>query len=105
VDGRQYPWGDENPTRELCNFRQNEKGTTPVGKYSPQGDSPYGCVDMAGNVWEWMDSDYDSSTKVLRGGSWLLSELNVRSTYRGRYELSRTNDDVGFRCLLVRAQG
>jgi formylglycine-generating enzyme required for sulfatase activity len=52
TDGRAYPWGEQEPTRELCNFGENEKDTTPVGKYSPQGGSPYGCVDMAGNVWE-----------------------------------------------------
>jgi len=67
TDGRAYPWGDETPTRELCNFNQNEQGTTPVGKYSPQGDSPYGCVDMAGNVWQWTASDYDKDRKWCAG--------------------------------------
>lgn len=53
TDGRTWPWGDDPPTERLCNFGDNVKGTTPVGRYSPQGDSPYGCADMAGNVWEW----------------------------------------------------
>ena len=44
-DGRLYPWGNEPPTDELCNYNSN-RGTTPVGRYSPQGDSPYGCADM-----------------------------------------------------------
>ena len=52
-DGRQYPWGDQAPTPDLCNFNGNVGTTTPVGRYSPQGDSPYHCVDMSGNVWEW----------------------------------------------------
>ena len=56
TDGNEYPWGNQEPTNELCNFNKNEKGTTPVGKYSPLGDSPFGCVDMAGNVWEWTAS-------------------------------------------------
>ncbi|MCB9422150.1 MAG: SUMF1/EgtB/PvdO family nonheme iron enzyme [Ardenticatenaceae bacterium] len=73
-DGREYPWGNEQPTRELCNFGGNEGGTTPVGKYSPQGDSPFSCVDMSGNVWEWTSSDFDKSTKVLKGGSWYLGD-------------------------------
>jgi formylglycine-generating enzyme required for sulfatase activity len=60
TDGRKYPWGDEEPTPDLCNFGKNEGGTTPVGKYSPQGDSPYGCADMAGNVWEWTSSGCSS---------------------------------------------
>lgn len=50
---RRYPWGDTfDPER--CNSREGGPGgTTPVGQYSPDGDSPYGAVDMAGNVWEW----------------------------------------------------
>ena len=40
TDGRVYPWGNQEPTRMLCNFDRNENGTTPVGTYSPQGDSP-----------------------------------------------------------------
>jgi len=58
TDGRIYPWGNEQPTAELCNFTNNVRGTTPVGRYSPRGDSPYGCADMAGNVWEWTQSLY-----------------------------------------------
>jgi len=56
TEGWIYPWGDERPTAELCNFDSNVNHTTPVGQYSPQGDSPYGCADMAGNVWEWTRS-------------------------------------------------
>jgi formylglycine-generating enzyme required for sulfatase activity len=71
TDGRAYPWGNTLPTGALCNFDQQIGDTTPVGRYSPQGNSPYGCVDMAGNVWEWTASWYDKEYKyrVLRGGS------------------------------------
>ncbi|HNT54828.1 MAG TPA: SUMF1/EgtB/PvdO family nonheme iron enzyme, partial [Anaerolineaceae bacterium] len=59
TDGRIYPWGDQDPDEKRCNFDGQAGGTTPVGRYSPTGDSPYGCVDMAGNVWElcadWSD--------------------------------------------------
>ena len=55
---RVYPWGNQTPNKNLANFNNNIGKTTPVGKYSPAGDSPYGCVDMAGNVWEWMSSTY-----------------------------------------------
>jgi formylglycine-generating enzyme required for sulfatase activity len=53
TDGRIWPWGNKWDSKR-CNSREGGPGnTTPVGQYSPQGDSPYGCVDMAGNVWEW----------------------------------------------------
>jgi len=67
-DGRVYPWGNQEPTDTLCNFDRHENGTTPIGKYSPQGDSPYGCADMAGNVWEWTASEGENGTRILRGG-------------------------------------
>jgi formylglycine-generating enzyme required for sulfatase activity len=127
TDGRKYPWGDQEPTSELCNFEEEipawlrilrEEGleepstdvleepstdvseihTTPVGKYSPQGDSPYGCMDMAGNVWEWTASDYDKSNKVLRGGSWSNRADLVRGAYRFRSSPVYRGGNVGFRC-------
>lgn len=55
TDGRTYPWGNEAPNDTLCNYDCHVGATTPVGAYSPQGDSPYGCRDMAGNVWEWVN--------------------------------------------------
>jgi formylglycine-generating enzyme required for sulfatase activity len=70
IDGREYPWGDWE--EERCNAAEAGTGsTTPVGRYSPGGDSPYGCVDMAGNVWEWTagESSPGSDSRVLRGGS------------------------------------
>jgi len=98
TDGRVFPWGDQEPTRELCNFGENEGGTTPVGKYSPQGDSSYGCVDMAGNVWEWTASDYDKSNKVLRGGSWDNYPGDALCAHRGRYPSLNRYNSVGLRC-------
>ncbi|RLC76924.1 MAG: hypothetical protein DRJ03_27755, partial [Chloroflexi bacterium] len=101
TDGREYPWGDEAPTSRLCNFGGKVGGTTPVGRYSPPGDSPYGCVDMAGNVWEWTDSPWEegSKYKVLRGGSWLSNQLYVRAAYRYSFAPGHRYDFVGFRCV------
>lgn len=54
TDGRPYPWGDQAPTPDRCNVEE----LTPVGHYSPLGDSPYGCADMIGSAWEWTRSLY-----------------------------------------------
>jgi formylglycine-generating enzyme required for sulfatase activity len=68
TDGRKYPWGEEFD-HEKCNTKESgiEK-TTRVTRY-PNGISPDGCYDMAGNVWEWTTSKYDEDMMVLRGGS------------------------------------
>jgi formylglycine-generating enzyme required for sulfatase activity len=72
-----YPWGDKFD-KNRCNF--NTSGTTPVTQYEGEdkGDSPFGVVDMSGNVWEWCLTAYESGStdldgtddRVLRGGSW-----------------------------------
>jgi formylglycine-generating enzyme required for sulfatase activity len=98
TDGREYPWGNEFD-KNKCNSPGGRKGsTTPVGLYSPRGDSPYGCADMAGNVWEWTHSlkkDYlynsidgredenASGRRVLRGGSFYDHEWYARCACRG----------------------
>jgi formylglycine-generating enzyme required for sulfatase activity len=109
TDGRIYPWSDEPPDETRCNFGDLAGGTTPVGHYSPQGDSPYGCADMAGNVWEWTRSLWEESTgkpdfrypydpgdgredleagrevrRVLRGGAFDSLVRYVRCAFRYR---------------------
>ncbi len=81
--GRRYPWGNEFD-KEKCNTNESELGhTTPVKQY-PEGRSSHGCLDMAGNVWEWTDSWYDEkeNTRVLRGGSWDFDVSFARCAYR-----------------------
>jgi formylglycine-generating enzyme required for sulfatase activity len=71
IDGRIYPWGDD-WRNNYCNTKESRiGGITPVGQYSPHGDSPFGCVDMSGNVWEWTSSlwEPESDRPVIRGGS------------------------------------
>ena len=57
TDGRIYPWGNTNPDRSLLNYNGNIDDTAEVGDY-PAGQSPYGALDMAGNVWEWVADWY-----------------------------------------------
>ena len=98
TDGRIWPWGDEKPTDKHCNFNRNVGGTTPVGRYSPKGDSPYGCVDMAGNVWEWTGSWYrEGSTRTLRGGPWFSDAQNSRAASRNGGGPDIWLNYVGFR--------
>ncbi len=98
TDGRAYPWGDQDPyDASLCNFDSIIDATTPVDRYSG-GASPYGLLDMAGNVWEWCKDwcDSDKDYRVLRGGSWGASRTGVRSA--ARYDLTpdgRVNS-IGF---------
>ena len=83
TDGRKYPWGNEKPNKNLANFSQNIGKTTSVGKYSPAGDSPYGCVDMAGNVWEWVSSLYKSYPYDAEDGREDLAIADSRVAVRG----------------------
>ena len=115
-DGRLYPWGNAPPNAALCNAGNRWGGTTPVGAYSPQGDSPYGCADMAGNVWEWTrslyrDYPYDptdgredpeaSGGWVLRGGAFSTLRAYVRCAYRfGVDPNDRYLDYGGFRVVV-----
>jgi formylglycine-generating enzyme required for sulfatase activity len=114
TDGRIYPWGDEPPDEKRCNFGRKVGDTTPVGQYSPRGDSPYGCVDMAGNVWTlslYKGYPYDpkdgredleaSDRRVLRGGSWNSIQRLARVSYRVSFEPDFFSDHVGFRVVVA----
>ena len=103
-DGRVWPWGSVfDPSR--CNT--NEGGlwdTTPVGNYSPGGDSPYGIADMAGNVWEWIGGKPSPLRMPLRGGDWLDGKEEATTYSRRMHTPKRKNDFVGFRCAADEGQ-
>jgi formylglycine-generating enzyme required for sulfatase activity len=63
---RRYPWGDEFDENRCNTVESRIEDTTPVGAYSPQGDSPYGCADMSGNVWEWTINDRARAADFVR---------------------------------------
>lgn len=114
---RRYPWGDEIPTPELANYGNAEGKTTLVGQYS-KGASKYGCLDMAGNVWEWCRDSYSksfyrdspkenpvyldnkSAARSLRGGAWNDGENSLRISCRACWMNSVRYAYVGFRCAL-----
>jgi len=99
IDGRVYPWGNEFD-KEKCDTNESGIGhTTPVEKYQ-EGCSPYGCLNMAGNVWEWIDScsDKKENCRMLRGGSWNYDRFKARCANRGRINLVIRNLNLGFRC-------
>jgi formylglycine-generating enzyme required for sulfatase activity len=100
TDGRVYPWGDWFD-KAMCNASEaGTGGTTPVGKYSPLGDSPYKVCDMAGNVWEWTATNWTpgSSSKVQRGGSFINRGSYARCAYRYLGVPEPQTPNVGFRC-------
>ena len=124
TDGRIYPWGNNAQDKTLCNFNMNEGDTTPVGTY-PKAASPYDCLDLAGNVWEWTSSlwgkDWNKPTftypyqpddgredlsvdndtrRVMRGGSFGYYDLGARASCRNRSSPDDRYLDVGVRFLL-----
>ncbi len=101
VDGRLYPWGNDVPNSRRANFGSKHSQTTPVGQFSPGGDSPFGATDMAGNVWEWTASWHDArgtrQSRIVRGGAWASDPDTLRATYRMDVEPSLRFNTVGFR--------
>lgn len=97
IDGNVYPWGDKFD-KDKCNSKESGIGQTSRVTRFPNGISPDGCYDMAGNVWEWTASNYDKDTYVLRGGSWSDRGEICRCAYRLRGFPYDWYDTFGFRC-------
>jgi formylglycine-generating enzyme required for sulfatase activity len=127
VDGRLFPWGDAAPDCTRANFffglrhdsTDEDSGcgrnmTAPAADYGDV-ESPWGAIQMAGNVWEWVadwhQEDYypqspaedppgpaAGTTRVFRGGSWNTSGESLELYYRNRYTPDSRTYDIGFRC-------
>jgi iron(II)-dependent oxidoreductase len=122
-DPREYPWGDEWNAARCNNSELGLPQTTPVGIF-PEGASPYGCLDMAGNVWEWTRSlwgkdwetmyryPYDSADGredlnapnsirwVLRGGAFCSGPGLARCAYRLHLGPDARYHVIGFRVVV-----
>lgn len=117
-DGRRYPWGDDPPrqgpdaranfgTVECCapSDADGWRTTAPTGSY-PRGASPYGVLDLAGNVWEWTASPHPGQPErvSLRGGGWGNDPYCLRVSYRHANPPDIGLDMVGFRCAAAPAR-
>ena len=116
TDGRKYPWGRSEPGPRNANYGSTRGDTAPVGSF-PDGASPYGILDLAGNVWEWC-SEYDDpdfysdgpvnnpenarggehARRVMRGGSYMYGARALRTYSRTSFEPHYRFGDGGFRC-------
>lgn len=114
TDQRLFPWGNEPPQPDQANYGTND--TEPVGSY-PAGASPYGALDMAGNVIEWVFDYFQAtyyqvspeenplgpasgSTRVYRGGAYHNLAEALRVVVRGSRAEGQSQPDIGFRCAL-----
>ena len=110
-NGRLYPWGAD-WNQEFANTAENGAGKiVEVGRY-PGGASPFGVLDLCGNVWEWTASelrsyqtqeviapDQKAARKVIRGGAYDVRNDRATTTYRGVVQADKVYPKTGFRCV------
>jgi ergothioneine biosynthesis protein EgtB len=110
-----FPWGNAAVDPSKANLLENEIwGVAAIGSF-PEGQTPHGCHQMIGDVWEWTSSDYVPypgfqsefdeyndkwfvNQKVLRGGSYATPRIHIRSTYRNFFHAHERWMISGFRC-------
>jgi formylglycine-generating enzyme required for sulfatase activity/predicted Ser/Thr protein kinase len=117
TDGRIYPWGNTPPVRQanLAGLGDGFENTAPVDAF-PEGESPFGARNMAGNVWEWTASPYPVTPQeiadmkkiltavgpawaVIKGGNFTSEELWLRAYMRRGFPTAGRSPYIGFRCV------
>jgi formylglycine-generating enzyme required for sulfatase activity len=110
ADKLTFPWGNDWDPKKANAKAAGLRGTAAVGSFGA-GASPYGAMDMAGNVWEWTadwfqpypgntssDPYYGEKYKVTRGGAWFEDQAQCTTYNRNATSAEAANDDLGFRC-------
>lgn len=117
TEGLRYPWGDDPPDCSKANYQGCEQSTTAATSHL-EGASPYGALNMAGNVGEWVADWYDGEyygrspernpqgpdlglVRVVRGGSWSHPKSAVRCAFRFRFAPDQRFDYLGFRVVMA----
>ena len=115
TDAREWPWGNDWDPQRCNTIESGRKWLTPVGRFSPAGDSPYDIADMSGNIWEWCSSvadpyPYDSEdgrenvaaigARVLRGGAWGTNRYLARCASRNWAQPDDYGFTIGFRVAM-----
>lgn len=98
---RIYPWGGKFDSSR-CNTKDSNIGrTTPVTQYIT-GASPFGVMDMSGNVFEWfLESHTGEDVRGVRGGSWKTDQVRAQLYYREDVPISNRVDNIGFRIVMM----
>ncbi|TPV96796.1 MAG: formylglycine-generating enzyme family protein [Myxococcales bacterium FL481] len=98
-DGQRYPWGDDYHPGKLNAAEAGPGTTVAVGSY-PEGASPYGALDMAGNVFEWTRTRDGEAQYIVKGGAWNSDGASARAAARHARPQALRHISVGFRCVL-----
>jgi formylglycine-generating enzyme required for sulfatase activity len=116
IEGLVFPWGNKFVPDNANTSEIKIGDTTPVGQFSPNGDSPYGCADMSGNVWEWCIDRFESeqskpnlllrkrTPRILRGGSFMNDYRGATCSYRRREYPDNSSGADGFCIALTPAE-
>ncbi|MBN1657316.1 MAG: SUMF1/EgtB/PvdO family nonheme iron enzyme, partial [Anaerolineae bacterium] len=116
TDGRKYPWGNGEPNCDKACYEECECRRAAADQRTA-GASPYGALDMAGNLWEWASDWYDNtyytrsparnpqgpdsgSQRVLRGGAYWFARWDLRTANRWDMTPGDHRNDIGFRCVV-----